>query len=106
MTMKERKDDSLKDDSFRNNDDSLKELHERQNRKDVGKVKDMQKPKTNSSEESLRRKIEIEEKMKHERQKEKVHNSRQNNYGNSDSVVQEKMEVKDRKCNSFKEESL
>ena len=103
-------DNLKKDDSPRNYDDSLKELHGRQNSKDVGKVKDMQKPKTNSSKESLRRKIEIEERMRHEREKVKVHKGRKNYNGNlkekanSDSVVKVKMEVKDKKCNSFKEE--
>ena len=80
-------------------------MFERQNSDDVGKViiKDMQKPKTNSSKESLRRKIEVEEKIRHER--EKVNKGRKNINGNlkenSDSVV--KLEVKDKKCNSLKE---
>ena len=74
----------------------------------------MQKPKTNSSKESLRRKIEVEEKIRHER--EKVNKGRKNINGNlkekanSDSVVKAKEGIvkkvvnrKDRKCNSFKE---
>ena len=72
-------------------------MFERQNSDDVGKViiKDMQKPKTNSSKESLRRKI--EEKIRHER--ERVNKGRKNNYGNlkekanSDSVVKAKEEI-------------
>ena len=95
--------------------DKTKEMFERQNSEDVGKViiKDMQKPKTNSSKESLRRKIEVEEKIRHER--EIVNKGRKNNYGNlkekanSDSVVKVKEEIvkvvnrKDKKCNSLKE---
>ena len=46
-------------------------LKKRSEERRVGKVKDMQKPKTNSSKESIRRKIEIEEKMRHEREKSK-----------------------------------
>ena len=76
----------------------MKEMFERQNSEDVGKViiKDMQKPKTNSSKESLRRKIEVEEK-RHER--EIVNKGRKNNYGNlkekanSDSAVKTKEEI-------------
>ena len=80
-------------------------MFERQNSEDVGKViiKDMQKPKTNSSKESLRSKIEVEEKIRHER--EKVNKGRKNINGNlkenNDSIV--KVEVKDKKCNSLKE---
>ena len=74
-----------KDDSPRNNDDSLKDkLYERQNN------------------EMVRRMLDTKE---IERDSEKVvNNGRKNNYGNSDSVVKVKMEVKDKKCNSFKEE--
>ena len=94
----------------------MKEMFEKQNSEDVGKViiKDMQKPKTNSGKESLRRKIEVEEKIRHER--EIVNKGRKNNYGNlkekanSDSVVKAKEEIvkkivnrKDKKCNSLKE---
>ena len=58
----------------------------------------MQKPKANSnSKESLRRKIEVEEKIRHE--KEIVNKERKNNYGNlkekakSDSVGKTKEEI-------------
>ena len=91
----------------------MKEMFERQNSEDVGKViKDMQKPKTTSSKESLRRKIEVEEKIRHVR--EIVNKGRKNNYDNlkekvnSDSVVKAKEEIvkvvnrKD-KWNSLKE---
>ena len=84
MTKKETKDDSPR------NDDSLKELYERQKN------------------EIIHRKLDTKE---IERDSEKVvNNGRKNNYGNlkekenSDSVVKVKMEVKDKKCNSFKEE--
>ena len=85
-----------KDDSPRNNDDSLKELYERQNN------------------EIIRRKIDTKE---IERDSEKVvNNGRKNNYGNSkekansdsvvkakEGIVKEVLNRKDRKCNSFKE---
>ena len=96
MTKKEKKDDSP-----RNNDDSLKELYERQNNEMVRRMLDTKE-------------IEVEEKVGHER--EKVNNGRKNSYGNltekanSDSVVKAKEGIvkevvnrKDRKCNSFKE---
>ena len=70
-----------KDDSPRNNDDSLKDkLYERQNN------------------EMVRRMLDTKE---IERDSEKVVNN-----GNSDSVVKVKMEVKDKKSNSFKEKLM
>ena len=86
MTKKE-----LKDDSPRNNDDSLKELYERQNN------------------EMVRRKLDTKE-IERDSVVKVVNNGGKNNYGNlkekeiSDNVVKVKMEVKDKKCNSFKEE--
>ena len=83
MTKKE-----IKDDSPRNNNDSLKELYERQNN------------------EIIRRKIERDS---------VVNNGRKKNYGNlkekanSDSVVKAKEKIvkvvnrKDKKCNSLRE---
>ena len=86
MAKKEKKDDSL-----RNNDDSLKELYERQKN------------------EIIRRKLDTKEIERYSVVK-VVNNGRKNNYGNlkekenSDSVVKVKVEVKDKTCNSFKEE--
>ena len=101
--------------------DKAKEMTERQNsekicrkldtKDEVGKViKDMLKPKENSSKESLRRKLDTKDEIG------KVNKGRKNNNNgnlkekaNSDSVVKvkvEKVEVvnrKDKKCNSLKE---
>ena len=91
MAKKEKKDDSL-----RNNDDSLKELYERQNN------------------EIIRRKLDTKEIERYSVVK-VVNNGRKNNYGNlkekanSDSVVKAKEGIvkevvnrKDRKCNNLK----
>ena len=82
MTKKEKKDDSP-----RNNDDSLKELYERQKN------------------EIIRRKLDTKE-IERDSVVKEVNNGRKNNYSNlkekanSDSVL--KVEVKDKKCNSLK----
>ena len=86
-------------------------------KEEVGKVKDMLKPKDNSTfKESLRRKLEVEKEIGKDepKEKEKVNKGRKNKNNlkekvNSNSVVKvkvEKVEVVnkiDKKCDSFKE---
>ena len=86
-------------------------------KEEVGKVKDMLKPKDNSTfKESLRRKLEVEKEIGKDepKEKEKVNKGRKNKNNlkekvNSNSIVKvkvEKVEVVnkiDKKCDSFKE---